>query len=120
MGNDELGIEVEPIIDTIDADDSARIALEGRIHHNSPKSDGKKEGRVQLEFQRTSTSITEESFEKYLQQYFTLEINPEDVVEQIHMDIANIIDVSPSADLFVQVQYKNPHSSKTVTKGQLA
>jgi len=118
MGKNQ--VKVESIIDTIDADDSARIALEGRIHHNSPQNNIKKEGRVQLEFQNTSTSITEESFEKYLQQYFTIEINPEDVVEKIHEDIETVIDVAASVDLFVQVQYKNPHSSKTVTKGQLA
>lgn len=117
MGKNQ--VEAEPMINTIDADSSARIALEGRIHHNSPQNDVKKEGRVQLEFQNTSTSITEESFEKYLQQYFTLEINPEDVVEKIHEDIEEVIDVDPSVDLFVQVQYKNPHSSKMVTKGQL-
>lgn len=114
-------IEAESIIDTVDSDDSSRIVLEGRIHHNSPVTESKKKGKVQLEFQLSSTSFTEESFEMYLQQFFTLDISPEDLVEVIHDDISGIIDSnSPSTDLYVQISYKNPHSSKTVTKGQLA
>lgn len=114
-------INAESIIDTVDADDSSRIVLEGRIHHDSPVTGTKKEGRVQLEFQNSSVSLTEESFEIYLQEFFTEEVNPEDVVEKIYDDISKMIDISSkSTDLYVQVQYQNKHSSKMVTRGQLA
>ena len=108
------------MVETVEADKSSRIILEGRIDHQLPDGDTKT-GNLQIEFQNSSVSVTERTFDQYLQSFFEIEINPENLVQVIHRDLSEVLGLdAESLDLYVQIQYKSSHTSKTVTKGQLA
>ena len=108
------------IVETVKADKSSRVVLEGRIDHQLPDGNTKT-GNLQIEFQNSCVSVTEKTFDQYLQSFFEIEINPEDLVQVIHKDISEVLGLdADSLDLYVQIQYKSSHTSKTVTKGQLA